>query len=118
LLLLPYSAIVALHMLNLTVIWSCVAMCLQVIKVVFPVYYGSRYQMTKVPQHVFLKGIQVYHEVHSDMQQQQAEEEEHTAAEAAAQQKAANALRLRRSCATEAACACPPLAAMPRQVMA
>jgi hypothetical protein len=92
---------------------------LQVIKVVFPVYYGSRYQMTKVPQHMFLKGIQVYHEVHSDMQQQ-AEQEEQAAAEAAAaaQRLAADSLRLRRSCATEAACACPPLAAMPRQVMA
>lgn len=43
---------------------------LQVFKVVFPVYYGSRYQMTKVPQHVFLKGMQVYHAA-----QQQAQEE-------------------------------------------
>ncbi|WIA28892.1 hypothetical protein OEZ86_011416 [Tetradesmus obliquus] len=96
------------------------AVAYQVVKVVFPVYYGSRYQMTKVPQHVFLKGIQVYHEVHSDMQQQQQQQaEEQAAAEAvAAQRKAAEAVRLRRSCATEAACACPPLAAMPRQVMA
>jgi hypothetical protein len=97
----------------------------QVIKVVFPVYYGSRYQMTKVPQHVFLKGIRVYHEVHSDMQQQQqqqqqqrAEEEEQAAAEAAAKRAASDVVRLRRSCATEVACACPSLAAMPRQVMA
>jgi hypothetical protein len=93
-----------------------------VVKVVFPVYYGSRYQMTKVPQHVFLKGIQVYHEVHSDMQQQQQqhaeEEEEQAAAAAAAKRAASDAVRLRRSCATEVACACPSLAAMPRQVMA
>jgi hypothetical protein len=91
----------------------------QVIKVVFPVYYGSRYQMTKVPQHVFLKGIQVYHEVHTDMQQQQhAEEEEQAAAEAAAKRVESDVVRLRRSCAAEVACACPSLAAMPRQVVA
>jgi hypothetical protein len=89
----------------------------QAIKVVFPVYYGSRYQMTKVPQHVFLKGIQVYHEVHSDMQQQ-LQAEEQAAAEAAAKRAASDAVRLRRSCAAEVVCACPPLAAMPRQVMA
>lgn len=30
----------------------------QVVKVVFPVYYGSVYLMTKVPQHVFMRGMQ------------------------------------------------------------
>jgi hypothetical protein len=41
----------------------------QVVKVVFPVYYGSRYQMTKVPQQVFLKGMEVYHAVQRQTQE-------------------------------------------------
>ncbi|KAF6259276.1 hypothetical protein COO60DRAFT_1514094 [Scenedesmus sp. NREL 46B-D3] len=101
------------------------AVVYQVIKVVFPVYYGSRYQMTKVPQHVFLRGLQVYQTAHSDMMQQQqrqqqreAEEEAQAAAEAAAKWVAAEALRFRGSCAAEVACASPSLGAMSRQVMA
>lgn len=94
-------------------------------KVVFPVYYGSRYQMTKVPQHVFLKGMQVYHAVHSDMQQAQEQqateqrEEEAALAAAMGRRAAAESVRLR-NCAAEAQamCPCPPMAALPRQVMA
>lgn len=40
---------------GLTVQW--LRSLLQVVKVVFPVYYGSQYQCQKVPQLSFVKGI-------------------------------------------------------------
>lgn len=78
----------------------------QVVKIVFPVYYGSRYQMTKVPQHVFLKGMQVYQAVKAetrvDVHTPHAAAEHRPAASEAAvvQHSAVSGLQLR-SCAAE-----------------
>lgn len=52
----------------------CCPVSLQVLKVLFPVYYGAAYQCQKKPQHVFLQGMQ-----HLDAAKQQ-----HAAAEKAA----------------------------------
>eukprot|EP00878_Enallax_costatus_P016007 GHUV01016783.1.p1 GENE.GHUV01016783.1~~GHUV01016783.1.p1 ORF type:complete len:261 (+),score=62.45 GHUV01016783.1:953-1735(+) len=94
----------------------------QVVKVVFPVYYGSRYQMTKVPQHVFLKGIEVYKAVQQEAQSTKAPAPEslfdNTRA-AAAQRIAADwqAMQLR-SCAAEVASSCQAVSPFRAQVVA
>jgi hypothetical protein len=74
---------------------------------VVAVFYGSRYQCQKVPQHVFIKGLQ---QLEAERQQQRREQHEqqleaHRHAAAAAVQlctgcKASVALQ-RRSCAAE-----------------
>ena len=91
-------------------------------KVVFPVYYGSRYQMTKVPQHVFLKGIEVYKAVQQEAHSTRAPTPEslfdNTSA-AAARRVAADwqAMQLR-SCAAEVAASCHAVPAFRAQVVA
>eukprot|EP00775_Hariotina_reticulata_P009226 gene9226-9391_t len=82
------------------------AFLLQVVKFVFPIYYGSKYEKTKVPQHVFLKGMQ-----HLDVvrQQQTAGKEEQapkmvsaaTVELCASVPTSPEGLRLRSSCAAE-----------------
>lgn len=92
---------------------------LQVVKVVFPVYYGSRYQCQKVPQHVFLKGMQ-----HLDSEKRR-KQEQHEQQQAAHRQAAAavlcNSCRAsavqRRSCAAEVAAMAATPAMQPSMVM-
>jgi aconitase A len=80
----------------------------QVIKVAFPVYYGARYQCQKVPQHVFLKGIQ---QLESEKQQklqhakQQQEQAMQIAMTAALCTGCRETVLQRRSCAAEVAAA-------------
>lgn len=91
----------------------------QVIKVVFPVYYGSRYQCQKVPQHVFLKGMQ---QLDAEKKQKQQDHEQqlqaHKAAAAAVLCTSCRASALqRRSCAAEVAAAATTAALQPSMVM-
>lgn len=96
----------------------------QVVKVVFPVYYGSRYQMTKVPQQVFLKGIEVYHAVQNQAQEDDAAQAAPTNSIAAGLEVTAAAWHSMqdvgkvRSCAAEVALSTPNMPMFQRQAVA
>jgi hypothetical protein len=81
----------------------------QVIKVAFPVYYGARYQCQKVPQHVFLKGIQQLESEKQQQQQQKAKQQHEQAIQITASAALCTGCRAtvlqRRSCAAEVAAA-------------
>jgi predicted ATPase len=84
----------------------------QVIKVVLPVVHGARYQCVKGPRHAFLAGLRQLDAVRLQQQQDAAEAADAVDAAAAASGSSGSpkrpvtrsgGLRLRSSCASEAA---------------